>query len=157
MLIFYIRKNCLTEWFFVPPSSPFCLTCPCFIHPSELPSVLSTPLLHPRFFPSSFLTLLQGRGALWPPHHSAGPETWAPGCLHYTQQHRLLPEWTEPHSDPGAGRQLPAPRQVPVRHHHPGKRAEHAELCLVNVIKKIMNLAGGGLLPLCYSWHQNLF
>lgn len=64
---------------------------------------------------------LQGCGALWPPHHSAGPETRAPRRLHYTQQHRLLPERTEPQSDPGAGGQLPTKRQVHVRHHHQGK------------------------------------
>lgn len=65
----------------------------------------------------------QGCGALRPPHHSAGPAKRTPGCLHHTQQHRLLPERTQPQSDPGPGRQLPAPRKVHVRHHHAGKRA----------------------------------
>lgn len=115
------------------------------LHPSSHALSLSTPQ---NFLPSNplsvtpvaFLPLAspssQGCGALRPPHQSAGPETRAPGCLHYTQQHRLFPEWTEPHSDPGAGRQLPAPGQVPVRHHHTGKRAgggaaEHSTVWLM--------------------------
>lgn len=58
-------------------------------NPPLQPTLRSLLFLSYRF-PSSPPS--QGRGALRPPHHSASPETRAPRCLHYTQQHRLLPE-----------------------------------------------------------------
>lgn len=64
----------------------------------------------------------QGGGALRPSHHGAGPEERTAGGVHHPQQHRLLPEQTQPQADPGSGGQLPAEGQVPVRHHHTGER-----------------------------------
>lgn len=90
-------------------------------------------LIHLIAFSQSVLfSSFQGCGTLRPPDHGARPETRAPGFLHHTQQHRLLPERTEPQGDPGTGGQLPAPGQVHVRHHHSGKRGNEVSFTLLH-------------------------
>lgn len=69
----------------------------------------------------------QGCGTLRSSDYSAGAEARAPGRLHRPQQRRLLPEWAEPQSDPGAGGQFPAAGEIHVRHHHTGKRHRESE------------------------------
>lgn len=69
----------------------------------------------------------QGCGTLRSSDYSAGAEARAPGRLHRPQQRRLLPEWAEPQSDPGAGGQFPAAGEIHVRHHHTGKRHRERE------------------------------